>query len=188
MVGLAVGIALLAAPFAWNPLLGQLDLVLARLGAIAFGGGFAMIPLVQREVVAQHAWVTTREFMSGIALGQVTPGPIMITATFLGYRLGALPGALLATMAMFVPSFFILMAVLPWFERIKRYPAVQWAIQGVLAAFIALLVFVLVEFARVSLEGWKTVAIASAAAIALWRDVDLGLVIGAAVIVSALIL
>ncbi len=183
-----VGAGLLWAPYAWNPALGHLDLVLAKLGGLAFGGGFTLIPLIQQEVVAHYAWLTTREFIDGIALGQVTPGPIMITATFLGYRIAGLPGAVMSTAAVFFPSFLILMAVLPRYDRIKRQPAVQWMIHGVLAAFIALLMFVLLEFARASLDDWKTVAIASAAAIALWRKVDLLLIVAAAVPVSVLFL
>jgi chromate transporter len=182
------GVGILAAPLVWNPPLGHLNLVLTRLGALAFGGGFAMIPLIEREVVAHHAWVTTHEFIDGIALGQVTPGPIMITATYLGYRLGGLVGAVTATAAMFLPSFLILIAVLPRFERIKHHRAVRSMVHGVLAGFIALLVFVLFEFARASLDGWKTVAIALAAAIALWRKVDLLLVVAGAAVVSVLIL
>jgi chromate transporter len=181
------GAGLLSAAFAWHPTLGYLDLVLMKLGALAFGGGFTLIPLVQREVVAQHAWLTTREFIDGIALGQVTPGPIMITATFLGYRIAGLPGAVLSTVVVFFPSFVILMAVLPRYDRIKRLPAVQAMVHGVLAAFIALLVFVLLEFARASLDDWKTVAIGSAAAIALWLKVDLLIIVAAAVLVSLLL-
>jgi chromate transporter len=186
-IAVLVGAGLLWAPFAWDPALGYLDLVLMRLGALAFGGGFTLIPLVQREVVAQYAWLTTREFIDGIALGQVTPGPIMITATFLGYRIGGLPGAVTSTAVVFFPSFLVLMAVLPRFDRIKRQPVVQAMIHGVLAAFIALLVFVLLDFARASLDDWKTVAIACAATIALWRKVDLLLIVAAAVLVSVLV-
>ena len=107
-------------------------------------------------MVAHRGWLTTREFIDGIALGEVTPGPIIITATFVGYRIAGLAGAVASTVAVFLPSFLVLMAALPHYDRMKRLRAVRWMIQGVLAAFIALLLSVLVEFGRASLVDWKT--------------------------------
>ena len=87
MIAAVLAVALLAGPRLWAPALAELNLTLMKLGALAFGGGFTLIPLIQHEVVEYHGWLTTREFIDGIALGQVTPGPIVITATFVGYRL-----------------------------------------------------------------------------------------------------
>ncbi len=79
-----VGVGLVFGPRLWDPVLGQLDLLLMKLGVLAFGGGFTLIPLIQHDVVDRLGWLSTREFIDGIALGQVTPGPIVITATFVG--------------------------------------------------------------------------------------------------------
>lgn len=182
-----LAVILAGAPQLWNPTLGQLNIVLMKLGALAFGGGFTMIPLIQHEVVERAAWLTTREFIDGIALGQVTPGPIVITATFVGYRVGGLAGALTSTGAVFLPSFLILMAVLPYYDRIKRRRPVRWMIDGVLAAFVALLVVVLLRFGHVSLVDWKTWALSLATAGALWWEIDLLAIVGATAILSILV-
>jgi chromate transporter len=187
LIAVVIGVAVTGGPLAFNPDLARLDLVLMKLGALAFGGGFTLIPLIQREVVEQWGWLTTREFIDAVALGQVTPGPIVITATFVGYRVGGLVGAAMSTVAVFLPSFLVLLAVLPRYDRIKRYPVVQSMIHGVLAAFVALLVFLLVQFGRTSLVDWKTAAIAAGAMIALWRNVDLLVIVGAAAAASMLL-
>ena len=80
-VAALIGVALVGVPWLWDPMLGRLNLLLMRLGVLAFGGGFTLIPLIQYEVVDKFHWVSTKEFLDGIAMGQVTPGPIMITAT-----------------------------------------------------------------------------------------------------------
>jgi chromate transporter len=183
----ALAAALAGVPQLWNPTLGHLNLVLMKLSALAFGGGVTMIPLIQHEVVERAGWLTTREFIDGIALGQVTPGPIVITATFVGYRVGGLLGAVAATAAVFLPSFVVLLAALPHYDRIKRARLVRWMIHGVLAAFIALLVSVLLRFGPASLVDWKTWALALAAAAALWWEVDLLAIVGATAIISILV-
>jgi chromate transporter len=187
IVAALVGAALVWGPQLWAPVLGQLNLLLMKLGLLAFGGGFTLIPLIQQEVVGRLGWLSTREFIDGIALGQVTPGPIMITATFVGYRVSGLIGATAATLAVFFPSFLVLIGTVPHFDRIKRLRTVQWMIRGVLAGFIGLLVFVLLQFGQASLVEWKTWALAVAAFIALWRKVDLLVIVGVAALLSILI-
>jgi len=187
IVAALVGAALVWGPQLWDPVLGQLNLLLMKLGLLAFGGGFTLIPLIQQEVVGRLGWLSTREFIDGIALGQVTPGPIMITATFVGYRIAGVVGALASTLAVFFPSFLVLVGAVPHFDRIKRLRTVQWMIRGVLAGFIGLLVFVLLQFGQASLVEWKTWALAVAAFIALWRKVDLLVIVGVAAFLSIVI-
>jgi len=182
-----IGLGLIFGAFVWDPLLGQLDWLLMKLGALAFGGGFTLIPLIQQEVVTRLGWLTTREFIDGIALGQVTPGPIVITATFVGYRVSGLVGATAATLAVFFPSFLVLVGTVPHYNRIKRLRSVQWMIKGVLAGFIALLVFVLWQFGQASLVDWKTWGMAAAAFLALRWRVDLLVIVGAVALLSILI-
>ncbi len=184
VIAAALGIGLVMGPSLWDPLLGQLNLLLMKLGALAFGGGFTLIPLIQEEVVARLGWLTTREFIDGIALGQVTPGPIIITATFVGYRIAGVLGAALSTLAVFFPSFLVLVGALPHFDRIKRLQAVQVMIRGVLAGFIGLLVYVLWQFGQTSLVDWRTGVLMAAAWIALWRKVDLLLIVGVTALLS----
>jgi len=182
-----LGIGLVVGPILWDPAVGQLDWLLMKLGALAFGGGFTLIPLIQEEVVARLGWLTTREFIDGIALGQVTPGPIVITATFVGYKVAGVVGAALSTLAVFFPSFLVLVGTVPHYDRIKRLQPVQWMIKGVLAGFIALLVFVLWQFGRTSLVDWRTWGLATAAVLALRWKVDLLIIVGGVAVVSMLL-
>jgi len=111
-------------------------------------------------------------------MGQVTPGPIMITVTFVG--------AVTATAAALFPSFAVLMGALPCYDRIKREPMVQQAIAGVFAAFTGLLAFILFQFARASVVDWGTAIVAGATLVALWRNVSLLVIAPAAAVVSIL--
>lgn len=188
IVAALVGAALVWGPHLWAPVLGQLDLLLMKLGLLAFGGGFTLIPLIQQEVVGRLGWLSTREFIDGIALGQVTPGPIMITATFVGYRIAGVVGAIASTLAVFFPSFLVLVGTAPHYDRIKRLRTVQQMIRGVLAGFIALLVFVLWQFGQASLVDWKTWALAAATFIALRWKVDLLVIVAAAVVISIVVI
>jgi chromate transporter len=188
VVAALVGAALVWGPELWAPVLGRLNLLLMKLGLLAFGGGFTLIPLIQQEVVERLGWLTTREFMDGIALGQVTPGPIMITATFVGYRIAGVVGAGASTLAVFFPSFLVLVGAVPHFDRIKQLQTVQWMIRGVLAGFIGLLVFVLLQFGRASLVDWRTWGLAVAAFLALRWKVDLLVIVGVTALLSVLTL
>lgn len=188
VVAALVGAALVWGPELWAPVLGRLNLLLMKLGLLAFGGGFTLIPLIQQEVVERLGWLTTREFMDGIALGQVTPGPIMITATFVGYRIAGVVGAVASTLAVFFPSFLVLVGAVPHFDRIKQLQTVQWMIRGVLAGFIGLLVFVLLQFGQASLVDWKAWGLAVAAFLALRWKVDLLVIVGVTALLSVLVL
>jgi chromate transporter len=111
----------------------------------------------------------------------------MITATFVGYKIAGVVGAVASTVAVFFPSFLVLVAAVPHFDRIKRLRTVQWMIHGILAGFIGLLVFVLWQFGRASLVDWKTLGLAAAAFIALRWKVDLLVIVGAAALISILV-
>jgi chromate transporter len=125
----------------------DLSALMLRIDMFAFGGGFASVPLMLHEVVGVRHWMSTQLFMDGIAMGQVTPGPIVITASFIGYQLAGIAGALCATVAIFLPSFVILSLVVPHFDRIKANPWFQRALRGILASFVGLLLAVTLRFA-----------------------------------------
>ncbi len=118
-------------------------------------------------MVDRFQWITTREFIDGVALGQVTPGPIVITATFVGYRLGGLLGALLGTIAVFFSSFLLVTGLAPHYERIKRSRHVQIMVRGIPAAYLGMLLFVAYRFGREALLDWRTWTLMAAAWIAL---------------------
>ncbi len=125
----------------------DLALTMIKIDIFAFGGGFASLPLMFHEVVNVHGWLDSSTFLNGIALGQVTPGPIVITATFVGYLLYGLPGAIVATFGIFTPSFLIVVGLAPYFDAIRDSPRFHRIVSGILFSFVGLLVSVTIRFA-----------------------------------------
>lgn len=126
-----------------------------NIGIFAFGGGFAVIPLIQSQVVTTHGWLTTREFIDGIALGQVTPGPVLVTATFVGYRVAGVLGALFSTLAIFLIPMLSMITLADIHAKIRNFKMVKVVVKGFLAGFIGLLIAVTLQFAFKSLIGWQ---------------------------------
>jgi chromate transporter len=120
---------LLAAPaFAWQPgTLVDLFWLCLRTGSLLFGGGYVMIPLLEHDVVERFHWMTREQFLDGVALGQSTPGPIVVTATFIGYQAAGLPGALVATFAIFLPAFVFAILVGRFLVTFAESPALRAA-------------------------------------------------------------
>jgi chromate transporter len=116
--------------------LAQLGWFFLRAGALIFGGGLVIIPFVQNEVVSGFGWMNVQQFTDGVALGQVTPGPVLVTATFVGYAVAGLSGALVATIAIFTPGFMFILLAAPHLQRVKNYPIARSALQGVNGAVI----------------------------------------------------
>jgi len=127
-----------------------------QIGLLAFGGGFAAVPLIQHIVVDQLHWLSFTQFRDGIAIGQITPGPVFITATFIGYKVFGIVGALVATFAIFLPSVLLMISLVSVHERFKHLRIVQAVIRGFLFAFIGLLAAVTLQFALRSLISWQT--------------------------------
>jgi chromate transporter len=120
--------------------------LMLKIDLFAFGGGFASVPLMLHEIVDVRSWIDSGTFMDGIALGQVTPGPIVITSTFVGYLLYGLAGSVVATIAIFTPSFLILTAAAPVFDRLKSSRYFSGITTGILASFVGLLLFATLKF------------------------------------------
>jgi chromate transporter len=124
----------------------DLSLLLFRIDLTAFGGGFASVPLMYHEIVNVHGWLDSQTLMDGIALGQITPGPIVITATFVGYLVAGLVGGVVATISIFLPSFLMVTGIAPYFERLRSSVLFQKAVAGVLCGFVGLLASVTLKF------------------------------------------
>ncbi len=165
-----------------------LSALMVKIDLFAFGGGYASVPLMLHEVVSARHWMDSKTFMDGIALGQVTPGPIVITATFVGYLLAGIPGALIGTISIFTPSLIILTVVVPYFDRLQNNALFQRGLRGVLVSFVGLLLAVTVRFALSVDWGVYQVLIVSAAFLALRLKVDILWVVLIGAAVSALIL
>jgi chromate transporter len=151
----------------------NLALLMFRIDLFAFGGGFASVPLMFHEVVEVRNWIDSQTLMNGIVLGQVTPGPIVITATFVGYLMAGFRGAVIATMAIFLPSFVILVGASPYFERLRASPLFNRAITGVLCSFVGLLATVTVRFASNVQWDLARLVLAAGAFVALLLKVDI---------------
>jgi chromate transporter len=131
----------------FSPALAQLALLMTRIDLMAFGGGFASVPFMFHEIVEVRSWLDASTFLDGIALGQFTPGPIVITATFVGYLLHGIAGAGIATVAIFLPSLLLVIGIAPYFSRLRTSLWFSRAISGVLCAFVGLLATVTIRFA-----------------------------------------
>jgi len=163
----------------------QLAVLMSKIDLIAFGGGFVSVPLMFHEIVEVRSWMDGPTFLNGIVLGQFTPGPIVITATFVGYLVSGLPGAMIATVAIFLPSFLMLIGVAPWFDRVRSSPWFTRAIGGILCSFVGLLLIVSIRFALNVPWDWPHLALAVAAFAALFFKVDILWVVLGGTAVSA---
>jgi chromate transporter len=120
--------------------------IMLRIDLFSFGGGLASMPIMYHELVDLFGWFNEKTFMDGVILGQVTPGSIIIAATFFGYMHFGILGSLLATVCVFTPSFLILMGIIPFFDRLKSYPQFNKVINGILCSFVGLLAVVTYRF------------------------------------------
>jgi chromate transporter len=160
---------------------------MSKIDLIAFGGGFASVPLMFHEIVEVRSWMDGPTFLNGIVLGQFTPGPIVITATFVGYLVHGLSGALIATVAIFLPSFLILVGVAPWFDRVRSSLLFSRTIGGILCSFVGLLFTVTIRFALNVHWDWQHALLAIAALAGLVFRVDILWVVLAGTAISAFV-
>ena len=171
-----------------STILFKLAAVMLKVDLFAFGGGFASLPLMLHEVVINRGWLDSKTFMDGIALGQVTPGPIVITATFVGYLTGGLIGAIVSTIGIFTPSFLMLVGIAPFFDKLKSSKYFSRIIKGILASFVGLLLFVTINFAMNVPWDMIRLLIALLALAALFKKVDVLYIVLIGSVISALIL
>jgi chromate transporter len=126
--------------------------------------------------------------MDGIALGQITPGPIIITATFVGYLVYGIPGALVATIAILTPSFFMVITVTPFFDRLKNSIYFMKAIDGIFASFVGLLLYVCIKFTMVIPWDIVRILMGFVALTALLRKVDILYIVSIGAVISVFVL
>ena len=148
-----------AALFLTGSIFWKLFSTFSQIGVIAFGGGFTTIPLIQHIVVDGNHWLSLIQFRDGIAIGQITPGPVFITAAFIGYKVAGWLGATFATLAIFLPSLLLMLILGKFHEQIKHLKLVRVIIKGFLAGFIGIIGSVALQFGEKSLINWQTWAI-----------------------------
>jgi chromate transporter len=161
--------------------------MMLRIDLFSFGGGLAAMPMMYHELVDLFGWFDEKTFMDGVILGQVTPGSIIIAATFFGYMHFGIIGSIIATVCVFTPSFMILMGIIPFFDKLKSYPQFNKVINGILCSFVGLLAVVTYRF-TIDIH-WNLVNLLFAliAFVLLVRKVDVIWVILGGVLVSLLI-
>jgi chromate transporter len=170
--------------FAKVALLLTLSTIFLRIGSITFGGGFVMIPLIEAEVVDSHHWLTHQEFVDATALGQVTPGPVLITATFIGYRVAGTLGALVATISIFLPSFLMTVVAGSSLARFHTNKIVQSFLKGVTPAVVGLLVAAGISIGRAGIHSWvgMLIALIAGAVLVRFRTNAIWVILGAGLV------
>ena len=154
-----------AIPFGLLPLF----LLFLKVGLVLYGSGYVLLAFLRSDLVERWGWLTDRQLLDAIAIGQVTPGPVFTTATFIGYVLGKLPGAGLATLGIFLPSFVFVAASGPLIPRIRKSPVAGAFLDGVNAASLALMTVVTWELGRAALVDPLTVILAVVSGVILIR-------------------
>jgi chromate transporter len=156
----SIAVIALAMPIAAKlSLLITLAAICLRMGSVTFGGGLVMIPLIESEVVDTHHWLTHQEFADATALGQITPGPVLITATFVGYRVAGTLGALVATISIFLPAFLMTIAAASSLRRFRNNEQVQAFLRGIAPAVVGLLVAAALSIGRSGIHSWVGLSI-----------------------------
>ncbi|HKH91177.1 MAG TPA: chromate efflux transporter [Gemmatimonadaceae bacterium] len=161
----AAGAGAVAVPFA----LTSLFLVFLKIGAVLFGSGYVLLAFLRADLVVRLGWLTERQLLDAVAVGQVTPGPVFTTATFIGYLLGGPGGAVIATIGIFLPAFVFVAASGVLLPRLRTSPGARAALDGVNVASLALMVVVTAQLARTALADAFGILIAAASAVALIR-------------------
>ena len=149
--------------------LGQLFLYFLKVGSVLYGSGLVLYAFVQRDVVTSFGWLTQQQLIDAIAAGQITPGPVLSSATFIGYLIGGTAGAGVATLGIFLPSFVIVALTGPWIPRLRHWRVGQAFLQGATLAALALIVKTGILLGRSALVDVWSVLIALASVALLWR-------------------
>jgi chromate transporter len=179
---LVVGIPLLAsaaaAPATLGSLLGQLLTFFLKAGSLTFGSGLVIVPFLEKGLVQQMQWLNERDFLVAVAMGMISPGPVVITATFVGYLVAArfggslvdgLWGSVTSTIGIFLPSFLLVLIVAPILVRYRTNPNVQGFIKGAYAAAIGTILGACVLLGRIAIGDWLTALVAGGSLVVLFR-------------------
>jgi chromate transporter len=149
--------------------LGGLFLVFLKIGSVLFGSGYVLLAFLRADFVVRLGWLSERQLLDAVAVGQATPGPVFTTATFVGYLLGGATGAVVATVGIFLPAFVFVALSGPLLPAVRRSPGARAALDGVNVASLALMAAVTIQLARSALAGPAGLALAVASAVALMR-------------------
>jgi chromate transporter len=143
--------------------LAAMSLFFLQASAFTFGSGLAIVPFLHAGLVEEHGWLTEQQFVDAVAMGLITPGPVVIMATFAGYLVYGIVGAVVATAAVFLPVYLFVVVPGKWFRRHERHPRLQGFVKGATAAAAGAIAGAAIVIARQTIGGWLSIAIGLAA-------------------------
>ena len=182
---LLAGVPLIAAGAAPGAMLGKLFTFFLKAGSLTFGSGLVIVPFLEKGLVQQTGWLNEREFLVAVAMGMISPGPVVITATFVGYLVAGFWGSVVATICIFLPSFLLILIVAPILMRYRTNPNVQGFIKGAYAAAIGTILGACVLLGRIAIGDWLTALVAVVSLVVLFRwKVSNPLLVAAAAIIG----
>lgn len=150
-------------------LLVKLYLAFLKIGTFSFGGGYAMLPFIQKEIVEKNNWISSTEFTDIIGISQMTPGPVAInSATFVGYKISGVIGSIVATLGVITTSFILVVIINRILDKFKEFKMVQSALLGMKTALIALIIYAFWDLAIDAYKDWKSIFITVIIAVVLW--------------------
>jgi chromate transporter len=161
--------SLLLAPVASSSTLGKLLLFFLKAGSLTFGSGLVIVPFLQQGVVQQYGWLDERQFLIAVAVGMISPGPVVITATFVGYLVAGFWGSLVSTIGIFFPSFIFILVAAPLLARHGANRNVQGFVRGAYAAAIGTILGACILLGRIAIGDWLTALIGLASLAVLFR-------------------
>jgi chromate transporter len=172
------------APVATGSTLGKLFLFFLKAGALTFGSGLVIVPFLEQGLVQQYGWLDERQFLIAVAVGMISPGPVVITATFVGYLVAGFWGSLVSTIGIFLPSFLLVLIVAPILARHRANPNVQGFVKGAYAAAIGTILGACILLGKIAIGDWLTalIGIASLAVLFRWKVSNPALIAVTAVI------
>jgi chromate transporter len=147
------------APTASSSILGKLLLFFLKAGSLTFGSGLVIVPFLEQGLVQQFGWLDQRQFLIAVAIGMISPGPVVITATFVGYLVAGFWGSVVSTIGIFLPSFLLVLIVAPILARHRGNPNVQGFVKGAYAAAIGTILGACILLGRIAVGDWLTALI-----------------------------
>jgi chromate transporter len=158
-------------PVASGSTLGKLLLFFLKAGSLTFGSGLVIVPFLEQGLVQHYNWLDERQFLIAVAIGMISPGPVVITATFVGYLVAGFWGSVVSTIGIFIPSFILVLVAAPLLARHRGNPNVQGFVKGAYAAAIGTILGACILLGRIAIGDWMTalIGVASLAALFRWK-------------------
>jgi chromate transporter len=159
------------APVPSSATLAKLLLFFIKAGSLTFGSGLVIVPFLEQGLVRQYNWLDQRQFLIAVAIGMISPGPVVITATFVGYLVAGFWGSLVSTVGIFFPSFILVLVAAPLLARHRGNPNVQGFVKGAYAAAIGTILGACVLLGKIAIGDWLTalIGVASLAVLFRWK-------------------